>query len=392
MKKMAFLVLSVLLLVCLNSCGNQRNKTNQINDSITIEDTNFLDYLLNRCDYNADGRISKQEAKAVTSINCSYSHIQSLSGIEHFTSLKELDCSDNQLTDLDLSKNLELRILNCNNNKLTSLSVCNNVNLQELHCGNNELTSLDISQLTALEEIFCFDNKLNSLDVSKNERLKIISCFGNELSNIDISNNTNLEQFSCRNNQIANIDVSHNEKLTLLYCSNNHISNLNLSKCPNLEDLDCEDNQIISLDLKKCSKLSNLKCRNNKLNTLKICDDLFLTPLVKGNNIPMEVQYKLLKEYEHARIYVGSGDDGEGGVCDWVFELNEKTMKASVDIGGNVSRQILRWEDTPFGPRIGPDRDDFYYVITPSGRLYLQRENITLPLMFLKRNRGFIGF
>jgi Leucine-rich repeat (LRR) protein len=57
--------------------------------------------------------------------------------------LTELDCSFNQLTSLDVSKNT-LMILSCQSNLLTSLDVSQNTDLVKLECYDNELTSLDV--------------------------------------------------------------------------------------------------------------------------------------------------------------------------------------------------------------------------------------------------------
>ena len=55
--------------------------------------------------------------------------IADLKGIEDFTSLTDLFCHNNQLTELDLSNNPNLFELNCRNNLLTSLDVRNGNNL-----------------------------------------------------------------------------------------------------------------------------------------------------------------------------------------------------------------------------------------------------------------------
>ena len=66
-----------------------------------------------------------------------------------------VDCSDNQLTSLDVSKNTALTKLYCFSNQLTSLNVSKNTALKELYCGENQLTSLDVSKNTALTTIEC---------------------------------------------------------------------------------------------------------------------------------------------------------------------------------------------------------------------------------------------
>ncbi|MBR6761808.1 MAG: leucine-rich repeat domain-containing protein [Oscillospiraceae bacterium] len=69
-----------------------------------------------------------------------------------------LDCSGNQLTSLDVSKNLALTTLYCSDNQLTSLDVSQNAALYDLSCSGNQLTSLDVSGCTTLEYLNCAGN------------------------------------------------------------------------------------------------------------------------------------------------------------------------------------------------------------------------------------------
>jgi hypothetical protein len=74
-----------------------------------------------------------------------------------------LNCSNNQLTSLDVSKNNALNTLVCSNNQLTSLDVSKSASLYRLDCSNNQLTTLDVSQNTRLIELSCYDNQLTSI-------------------------------------------------------------------------------------------------------------------------------------------------------------------------------------------------------------------------------------
>ncbi len=78
-----------------------------------------------------------------------------------------LDCNNNQLTKLDVSKNTKLTSLYCYGNKLTTLDLSNNTKLFYLQCSNNRLTNLNVSKNTALRELYCYDNQLTGLDISK---------------------------------------------------------------------------------------------------------------------------------------------------------------------------------------------------------------------------------
>jgi hypothetical protein len=74
-------------------------------------------------------------------------YIHDLSGIEHFRSLRYLDCYQQLLEELDLSGNTALEYLACSYNKLRALNVTKNTALIYLDCCENQLTKLDVSGL-----------------------------------------------------------------------------------------------------------------------------------------------------------------------------------------------------------------------------------------------------
>ena len=87
-----------------------------IRNGIFFADENFKAYCVENFDANGDGKITLEEAQAVTAIDCSGKNITSLVGIEYFSNLKTLNCSNNTfLTTLDISGNTSLTTLNCNN-------------------------------------------------------------------------------------------------------------------------------------------------------------------------------------------------------------------------------------------------------------------------------------
>jgi Leucine-rich repeat (LRR) protein len=155
--------------------------------------------------------------------------ITSLSGIEHFTSLKELDCRDNQLTTLDVNKNIALTNLNCGYNQLFTLDVSKNTNLTNLECYNNRLTTLDISKNMNLTRLNCGKNQLSTINFGKKNVLRSIYCNDNQFTNLDISINMNLTRLECNNNQLTTLDVSKNRSLTVLYCYSNKLTCLDVS-------------------------------------------------------------------------------------------------------------------------------------------------------------------
>lgn len=92
-------------------------------DAYLFPDENFRACVSSQCDTNGDGFLYAAEIKGVTSLNVSGKSIASLKGIEHLTALTKLDCSNNKLKELNVSKNTKLKKLSCQDNALKSLDI-----------------------------------------------------------------------------------------------------------------------------------------------------------------------------------------------------------------------------------------------------------------------------
>ena len=275
---------------------------------VDIPDANFKQILVN--DYsintNGDGEIQLIEANAYEGIiDVSYNNITDLTGIEEFIAIKRLYCSNNNLTSLDVSQNVNLIELRCTKNLIEILDISNNLDLRYLSCNENNLTSLNLSQNFKLISIACYSNKLSSiiledcinleyldlrynqlnfLEVTKNELLKTLYCTQNQLTKLDISNNLILTDLACGSNQLTSLDVSNNSSLKNLNCSINQLTSLDVSNNLSLLGLDCYNNQLISLDVSNNFSLLGLDCYNNQLTSLDISNNPSLITLNCSNN------------------------------------------------------------------------------------------------------------
>jgi len=224
-------------------------------NSTNFPDEYFRDYVSDYCDSNGDGKLSSTEIAAVKEIDLMYEGCESLKGVEYFTALEVLDVTENELTSLDVSKNVNLRDLGCAINSLARLDLTKNTKLESLSCSGNQLTSLDVSNNTQLEWLECQYNFLTSLDVTNNTQLTDLCFTSNEISSIDLSKCIALESLECGGNRLTQLNVTKLTKLTWLDCSENKLTSLDVSKCTKLEYLACPGNNIKSLNVVTCPNL-----------------------------------------------------------------------------------------------------------------------------------------
>ena len=94
----------------------------------------------------------------------------------------ELDCSYNQLTELDVQGLPALQELDCYVNQLPELNVQGLTALQKLYCRDNKLTSLNVQGLTSLQVLSCHYNQLTALNLQGLTALRTLDCYSNQLN------------------------------------------------------------------------------------------------------------------------------------------------------------------------------------------------------------------
>ena len=238
----------------------------------------------------------------VEKLNCSGNQLTDLWLDPRGNSLKYLTCSVNELTALDLSKSPELTELSCSNNKLTSLDLSANKKLQKIVAQTNALTTLDTRNLPELTDLYLWGNHdLKSIDVSKNTKLEFLSVSHCKLTSLDVRNNRKLVKLYVDDNQLTALDVRSNYMLKKLGCYENQITALDLSSNVALEYLGVNDNPITELNLHPLSNLQELSCYKMKLTKLDVsrcpklrrlyCNDNQIETLDLRSNKKLETLY-----------------------------------------------------------------------------------------------------
>ena len=276
----------------INSFIASKIYSNPANDAFT--DDNFYKCVVNA--YNEKNNtslpyttnLSDEQLKTITSLNCvgtgTNEKIESTNGLEKLTALNYLHVDDNQLTEIDISKNIQLLSLSLSKNQLTNLDVSNNISLTILQADNNQLVDINLNDAIALKRLDIYNNQLTSLDVSKNIALTQLYAYNNQLTKLDVSNNTALTKLDVGNNQLTSLDVSKNTTLTYLNVNNNQLTSLDVSNNTALTKLYAEVNQLTNIDVSKNIALTDLDVVNNQLTNLDVSNNTALIFLYAGSN------------------------------------------------------------------------------------------------------------
>ena len=322
-----------------------------IDDTSAFPDEGFREYLKTgyhyvdgikiRIDTDKNGILSQDERMAVKIMDVSVAEVYGLKGIEHFSELRELNCTNRPIGSLDLSKNTKLEQLRCKNSGLTQLDLSNNPEIAVLDCSdNNSLGKLDLSKNTKLENLNCSYDNLNELDVKNNTELRELVCIGNHLKelDVDVTHKKKLETLRCSSNQLESLIVGENKLLKDLRCDINQLSQLNLSNLERLETLYCSDNKLTILNVSNSPALKELWYMNNQLTSLNLEQSPLLSPSNTSawtNNNVYTVTLTPERTYNLSTLSGGAFDVSKasgwngGTVNDNILTVNEGVNKVT---------------------------------------------------------------
>jgi Leucine-rich repeat (LRR) protein len=301
-----------------------------------VPDDNFEKYLISRnLDDVLDDYVMTANIVNVTYLSIAKEYVQGINnliGIEDFKNLEILEVTRQNLTEIDVSKNIALKKIDLWENNIIYLDITKNINLTELIVSDNKISSLDISKNTSLIELSAGGNKLTSLDISKNTSLIKLSIFDNQLTSLNLTKNIALRHLSVSRNLLSEIDISNNNDLYWLYCNDNKINNLDLSNKNNLRELWCNTNKLTSLDVSNIKSLTELYTYENQISCIKVNEGQLLnniksTKWVSDSNVSYSTDcnnpnadktYVPDNNFEQALINLGYDDV----IDDYVFTPN----------------------------------------------------------------------
>lgn len=239
------------------------------------------------------GEVNRNQMEGVTNLSrganetLSNMVIYSVEGIQYFTKLTRLFLPNNNLAQIDLSKNSELIYLNLRNApRLEELDLSNNNLIETMYLGTMpKLHSLNVTGMTNLQDFTAQDLLIKTFEIPSNGvmfRLALNYCleliavnnlsgqtalkecslvWNTQLPEVDASGCTTLESlYVDRNESMVSLDVSGCSALLLLrlsMCFN--VSSIDVSGCSALTHFELHNsNEIQSLDLSDCSALVRL--------------------------------------------------------------------------------------------------------------------------------------
>lgn len=286
-------------------------------DATKFPDTDFRNYLL-RQDYGKDGFITDSEIDNITAFEDLVSEeLQSLKGIEFFTSLQKLYLAWQSIGSLDISHNTKLTSLTCIHCGLSSLDVSQNTALVTLDCSaNGGLTSLKVSPNSSLKNLYCqgtgikgseMDKLINSLPLRSSNDGSFYAVYNQEWDKVRVTKNqvaaakargwtvycedgnnnwieyegsdlveiaidaTNFPDENFRKKLLEHplgkdgiFEGIEIKRISSLYLGNSYIESLKgIEYFTSLETLVCSGNQLTSLDVSQNTELKSLKCFSN---------------------------------------------------------------------------------------------------------------------------------
>ncbi len=249
-------------------------------------DENFRSQIIYITGLAPGSEIPNDVLLGITSIDVHGKYISRLDGIGYFKNLTSLDCSSNNLEELDLTGLHSLAILDCSNNQLISLDIRSTDVLTNLECSSNQLSgSLDLEHERELINLNLYNNNLSEVKLYYHHALEAINVSNNtSLSALNLSRCPSLKRLGISKTMISQPDLSKVPLLEVLTCDDCNMTSLNLSKTPKLTTLSCGQNPLGTLDVSDMDALTYLDCRWCNLTKLVLPNEKGKLGLLYCNN------------------------------------------------------------------------------------------------------------
>ena len=265
-------------------------------DEATFPDEIFRTYVSEHLDSSANGYLDGKEA-SITALDVSGLGIRNLKGIGNFADLESLDCSDNELTSLDLSLNTRLNELDATGNVLAvSLDDANRLELSALPGFDPAKASdwtgaqVENGQLQFLQAEVSYAYETGYQGEAELPEVRFRLDAGNGEAEIAVSE-ANFPDAVFRIHVGEQIDRSGNDSLDIVERGNVRVLEVpsmgiqdlrGIGYFNKLENLDCSGNELTSLDLSGNPELRTLNATGNRLDITLDASNGFDLSLLPG--------------------------------------------------------------------------------------------------------------
>jgi internalin A len=245
-----------------------------------------------------------QDLASLKKLDCSNTQVSDLEPLKGLAKLQSLDCSQTQVSDLGPLRGLaSLQNLNCGSTKVSSLEPLRGLpSLQKLNCGATEVSSLEpLRGLTSLQVLICLGMWKVDLrpleDLARLNKLNLTFTWVSDL--IPLQGLVSLKELECDCTSLTNLEPLQSLiNLEMFSCSRTLVSSLEpLKDLTSLKALHCEHTQVRSLEpLRSLVNLTTLYCSNTQVSDLE--------PLVNSQNFQfLSCQNLKLKEFPRKLLF-----------------------------------------------------------------------------------------
>lgn len=154
-------------------------------------------------------------------------NVESVKGVEWLKNLREFNCADNQVTEVNLQANTKLRMISITSAPLEELTLPETDSLVDLRVIGCRLKSLDVPQSANLKTLSIPNNRIETLTVHPNNKIDVLLCENNQIKSLNLAQFPHLVELSCQNNPFTSLDVLVAPNLKTLYLSYSQIGDVN---------------------------------------------------------------------------------------------------------------------------------------------------------------------
>ncbi len=203
--------------------------------------------------------------------------------VTNATKLSKLSCSNNKLSELDLSHNESLTGVYCSENLISKpLNISQCTNMRAFDISRNAIPGqLDLSQMSSLSSFKCFNNAITEILLPKTAPLNTIDCDSNRIATLDLTGINDLAELNCGFNELTELTLTELPNLSKVYAPGNKLFKITFDEQMIITDLTLFSNKFATIDLSALPQLTSLYLQDNELTAI----DLTVTPLIKWLNL-----------------------------------------------------------------------------------------------------------